>query len=161
LNAGYVMRAWYDVVTLDFKHEDAEGIRQSQSAVCELIAGQLEQGIAAEHLLLAGFSQGGAIALHTGLRYPQRLGGIIALSTYLPLAASLQQEAAAQNQQIPIFMAHGTHDATVTYPTGKQSCNQLQTLGYKVDWREYYMAHSVCNEEIKDLGGWLTSLLRD
>ena len=163
INNGYVMRAWYDVSLDDLagqsRHADEQGVRESQVQIIALIEREAKRGIAAEHLVLAGFSQGGAIALQTGLRYPRKLAGVMALSTYLPLAESLPQEAAPANKPTPIFMAHGTYDPVVPLMMGAGSMTVLTGLGYAVEWRQYPMPHSVCPEEIQDIGAWLRRVL--
>jgi phospholipase/carboxylesterase len=160
INNGMVMRAWYDIRGADFRAaEDAQGIRASGTLLHGLIAREREHGIPAEHILLAGFSQGGAIALHTGLRYPQRLAGILVLSAYLPLAASLAAERTAANAEIPILQAHGSHDPLVPLAWAKQSRDYLGELGYRIDWREYPMQHTVCPEEVGDIRSWILSVL--
>lgn len=161
INNGYRMRAWYDLVSRDIlQGEDAAGIQVSTQQVCALIRRELEQGVAAERIVLAGFSQGGAIALHTGLRYPQRLAGILALSTYLPLATSVREEAASANAETPILMAHGTEDDVVPYPAGEKSQRLLTSLGYDVRWRSYPMPHTLCAAEIADVAVWLGEVLK-
>lgn len=160
VNGGYVMRAWYDIIALDIgARQDEAGIRDSQAAIEQLIAQERQRGIAAKNIYLAGFSQGGAIVLHTGLRHAERLGGIIALSTYLPLSSSVVQEASAANRGLPIFMAHGNTDTIVPHALGKSSAQKLLDLGYPLDWHEYAMPHSVCLEEIDDLARWLAQRL--
>jgi phospholipase/carboxylesterase len=153
INRGAVMRAWYDV-TGDGR-QDAEGIRASQVRVEALIARERARGIAARSIVLAGFSQGGAMALHTGLRHPERLAGILALSCYLPLPETLEGEASQANRDIPIFMAHGTQDPVIPLSWAMRSRDRLIALGYAVEWHEYPMPHSVCAEEIADVGRWL------
>lgn len=159
INNGYVMRAWYDVSFGDLegnsRRADEKGVRASQTAVGNLIEREVARGMASENIVLAGFSQGGAIALQAGLRYPQRLAGIMALSTYVPLAESLPQEAASANARTPIFMAHGTHDPVVPYAMGSGSRELLGKMGYNVEWHAYPMQHSVCLEEVQDLSAWL------
>jgi len=163
INNGYVMRAWYDVSLDDLegrsRRADENGVRASQAAIGKLIAREAEKGISFKNIVLAGFSQGGAVALQTGLRYPQQLAGVLALSTYLPLADSLPQEASPANQRTPIFMAHGTHDPVVPYAMGSKSKELLGTMGYSVEWHDYPMQHSVCLEEIQDIGVWLKRVL--
>lgn len=163
INNGYVMRAWYDVSYGDLERKsrqaDEAGVRASEAAIGKLIGREMGRGIASENIVLAGFSQGGAIALQTGLRYPQRLAGVMALSTYLPLAPTLVQEAAELNARTPIFMAHGTHDPVVPYTMGSDSRELLANLGYDVEWHDYPMQHSVCLEELQDIGAWLTRVL--
>jgi phospholipase/carboxylesterase len=164
INNGYVMRAWYDVKWGDFergaKQADEKGVRASQDAIMKLIEREHERGITAENIVLAGFSQGGAIALQTGLRYPRKLAGIMALSTYLPLAESLADEASAENRQTPVFMAHGLQDGVIPYDLAAKSRDVLRQHGYALEWHEYPMAHSVCLEEIEDIGAWLGRVIR-
>lgn len=156
INGGFIMPAWYDIRTDDINAEqDAEGIRESQRAVDALIAQEIAAGIAPSHIFLAGFSQGGAIALHSGLRYEQPLGGILALSTYLPLAETVNAEAHLAISSTPIFMAHGRSDPIVPYALGKTSLERLMALGYSVEWHEYAMPHTVCMEEIEAIEQWL------
>jgi phospholipase/carboxylesterase len=160
INGGYVMRAWYDIIATNIgAQQDEAGIRDSQTEIEKLIAHEMQRGIAAENIYLAGFSQGGAIALHTGLRHAERLGGIVALSTYLPLAQTLAAEASAANRDLPIFMAHGDEDPIVPYTLGKSSEQKLEELGYRLNWHEYGMPHSVCMEEINDIASWLAQRL--
>ena len=164
INNGCVMRAWYDVSCGDLegnsRRADEKGVRASQTAIGSLIAREVARGMASENIVLAGFSQGGAIALQTGLRYPQRLAGIMALSTYLPLAESLPREAAAANAKTPIFMAHGTHDPVVPYAMGSGSHQLLGQTGYNAEWHAYPTQHSVCLEEVRDISAWLRKILR-
>jgi len=160
INGGYVMRAWYDIIGTDIgSQQDEAGIRDSQAAIEKLIAQEKQRGIEAHNIYLAGFSQGGAIALFTGLRHAERLGGIIALSTYLPLSKTLVQEAGATNRDLPIFMAHGDADPIVPRALGQSSAQKLKDQGYRLDWHEYAMPHSVCMEEIVDLAAWLAKQL--
>jgi len=161
INEGYVMRAWYDITyeNLSLK-EDEKGVRESQEAMEVLIAREQARGIAPGHIILAGFSQGGAVALHTGLRHRERLAGILALSAYLPLPDTLEQERARANLQIPVFMAHGSEDPIVPLKLAQASCSRLLTLGYPVEWHEYHMPHSVCEEEVADIGLWLMQILQ-
>lgn len=159
LNMGMPMRAWYDILQLGGGAEDAAGIRDSQGLVQELVAREVARGVPARRVVLAGFSQGGAIALHTGLRHGERLGGILALSTYLPLAATLAAERSPANRDLPVFMAHGTLDPMIAVGRARESRAALQALGYAVEWREYAMPHSVCAEEIADIGAWLLRTL--
>ena len=156
VNGGMPMRAWYDIVGFDLvARQDEAGIRASMAAVEALIARENERGVPDERIVLAGFSQGGAIALSAGLRHAKRLAGIMALSTYLPIADTLAAERSAANADVPIFQAHGTFDPVVIPPRGSDSRDLLQRLGYRVDWHSYPMAHAVCAEEIADLRGWL------
>ena len=153
INGGARMRAWYDV-TNDGKL-DAGGIRASQASVEALIARERKRGIPPAAIVLAGFSQGGAMALQTGLRYPERLSGILALSSYLPLPETLEQEMSQANRDVPIFMAHGTQDPLIPLSWAMHSRDRLKALGYVIEWHEYPMPHSVCAEEIADIGRWL------
>jgi phospholipase/carboxylesterase len=163
INNGYVMRAWYDVSFGDLegrsRKADEKGVRESQAQIGQLIARETGRGIAAGRIVLAGFSQGGAIALHSGLRHPEQLAGVMALSTYLPLAESFAQEAAPANAKTPVFMAHGTHDPVVPYAMGSGSRDLLQQAGYALEWHDYPMQHSVCLEEVADIGRWLGKVL--
>ena len=164
INNGYVMRAWYDVTMDDLegrsRKPDEKGVRASQDAVGRLIARESERGIESGRIVLAGFSQGGAIALHTGLLYPQRLAGVMALSTYLPLADSAAAEAGAANRDVPIFFAHGTYDQVIPLVMATASRDQLRALGSPVEWHEYPMQHSVCAEEVGAIAAWLRRVLR-
>jgi len=163
INNGYVMRAWYDISFGDLegntRKADEKGVRESQAQIGQLIARENGRGIDASKIVLAGFSQGGAIALHTGLRYPETLAGVMALSTYLPLAESFAKEASPANAKTPVFMAHGTQDPVVPYAMGRGSRDLLQQAGYALEWQEYPMQHSVCLEEVADIGRWLTGVL--
>ena len=159
INGGMAMRAWYDIFSFDrHAEEDAAGIRASAAAVTELVDREIARGVASERIVLAGFSQGGAIALHAGLREPRPLAGVLALSTYLPLATTLASERSAANARIPIFMAHGTDDPVLPFAMAEASRRALESLGYAVDWHAYPMAHSVCLEEIGAIGAWLAAL---
>ncbi len=159
INGGMPMRAWYDILGFDRSaREDAAGIRASAAAVTELVDREIARGIPAERIVLAGFSQGGAIALHTALREPRALAGVLALSTYLPLAATLASERHLANAGLPIFMAHGTQDPVLPLKLGEFSRRALESLGYSVEWRTYPMPHSVCMEEIRAIAAWLTAL---
>jgi len=164
INNGFVMRAWYDVSFGDLegnsRRVDERGVRESQAQIGALIEREMKRGVNAAKIVLAGFSQGGAIALHTGLRYPEKLAGVMALSTYLPLADSLPQEAAAANKATPIFMAHGTFDPVVPLMMGAGSMTSMAGLGYGIEWKQYPMQHSVCPEEIEDVGAWLRKVLK-
>jgi phospholipase/carboxylesterase len=159
INGGMRMRAWYDITDGAIRREDERGVRASQVLIETLIAREKKRGTKAERLVLAGFSQGGAIALHTGLRHPERIAGIMALSTYVPVAEKLSAEASAANRHVPIFMAHGTHDPVIPLARAEQSRGLLESLGYPVEWREYGMPHSVCPEELADIGAWLGKML--
>jgi phospholipase/carboxylesterase len=160
INGGLEMRAWYDIAGFDFRAEDDLGVRASAAAVARLVDREVERGVAAERVVLAGFSQGGAIALHLGLREPRRLAGVLALSTYLPLAATLAHEKSAANAALPIFMAHGEHDPVIPLAVGDNSRRLLEREGYAVDWHVYPMPHSVCAPEIAAIAGWLEALGR-
>ena len=159
INGGMRMRAWYDITDGAIRREDERGVRASQALIEALIAREKKRGTKAERLVLAGFSQGGAIALHTGLRHPERIAGIMALSTYVPVAEKLSAEASAANRHVPIFMAHGTYDPVIPLDRAEQSRGLLESLGYPVEWREYGMPHSVCPEELADIGAWLGKAL--
>jgi len=164
INNGYVMRAWYDVSFGDLegktRQADEKGVRASQVAIGKLIEREAARGIASDKIAIAGFSQGGAIALQTGLRYPHKLAGIMALSTYLPLAESLPAEASAPNRAIPVFYAHGSADPVIPMAMATTSRKVLGAAGYAVEWHEYPMQHSVCPEEIRDISAWLAKVLR-
>jgi phospholipase/carboxylesterase len=160
INAGAVMRAWYDVRGIGGeRREDAEGVRASAAQIEALIAREHARGVAAERIVLAGFSQGGAMALHTGLRHRERLAGILALSCFLPLADTLADEAARANRDVPIFLAHGRYDDLVPIARARRAHDVLTGLGYRVEWHDYPMPHSVCPEEIADIAAWLTTTL--
>lgn len=160
INGGYVMRAWYDIVSAELdKRADENGVRTSALAIDALIADQRAKGIASNRIVLAGFSQGGVIALQAGLRYPEKLGGIMALSTYLACAETLATEASSSNRNLPIFMVHGTMDQVIPIALAKRSKSRLETHGYKIDWHEYGMPHSVCAEEIDDIAAFLKRVL--
>ncbi|MBI4937658.1 MAG: carboxylesterase [Nitrosomonadales bacterium] len=159
INGGFVMRAWYDIAAQHLAaRQDEAGIRASQLAIEALIAREKQRGVGPENIYLAGFSQGGAIALYTGLLHATRLGGILALSTYLPLADTFPREDATA-QPMPIFMAHGLSDPVVPYALGEASAKQLSAMGYRPEWHEYAMPHSVCMEEVRDIEVWLTRRL--
>ncbi len=160
INGGYRMRAWYDIVAIDrAAAEDEHGIRRSAEEIGALVRRERERGIPAERIVLAGFSQGGAMALFTALRWPERLGGVAALSCYLPLAAHLAAEAHPANAAVPVFLAHGTMDPIVPKALGESSRDLLRSRGYDVEWREYPMPHSVCAPEIDDLRAFLLRAL--
>ena len=160
INGGAVMRGWYDVLSLEgVRREDDTGVRASQASVEELIAREAARGVPAARLVLAGFSQGGAIALQTALRHPERLAGIMALSTYLPLASTLAAEANPANRDVPIFMAHGRDDSLIQVERAAISREALRAAGYKIEWHEYAMEHAVCREEIEHIGAWLRRIL--
>jgi phospholipase/carboxylesterase len=160
INMGMNMRGWYDVQHLDLTHEqDEAGVRESARRISAYIDAQREAGIAASRIVLAGFSQGGAVALHAALRYPEALAGVAALSTYLPLRHAVAAERHPANAAIPIFMGHGAYDQVIADVQGELSRDYLSGLGYAVEWHSYPMQHSVCLEEIEDLAGWLKGKL--
>jgi phospholipase/carboxylesterase len=159
INGGYVMRAWYDISDAALRREDEAGVRASQKSVEALLAREKSRGVAAHRIVLAGFSQGGAIALHAGLRQSERLAGIMALSTYVPLADKLATEANRANREVPIFMAHGTADPMIPYERATASRDLLLQQGYALEWHEYRMQHAVCPQEIADIGVWLRRVL--
>ncbi|RAN83125.1 carboxylesterase [Bacillus sp. SRB_336] len=160
INNGMSMRAWYDIAAFDLNaRQDEAGMRASIGEVETLIEREHGRGVPSERILLAGFSQGGAIALAAGLRHPQKLAGIIALSTYLPLHAALAGERSAANAATPIFWGHGSVDPVVVLQRGVDSRDLLQSLGYALEWHTYPMAHAVCPEEIGDLRHWLAQRL--
>lgn len=170
INGGYVMRAWYDIligaasaeISANIgRNEDSAGIRAAQAEIEKLIALEKQRGVAAKNIFLAGFSQGGAVVLHTGLRHQERLGGVLALSTYLPLPQTLKAEAETAARQTPVFMAHGQGDPVIPYDFGLASAEELLRQGYQVDWHRYDMPHSVCPEEIHDIERWLKRRLSE
>jgi len=157
INSGHEMRAWYDIKMNDISRvPDEAGIRESQASIEALIAREEKRGVSADHIVLAGFSQGGAIALQAGLRHRERLAGIVALSTYLPLEDSLDRESAPANKRTPIFMAHGTQDPVIPVQLAEASKRALEQRGYDVAWQTWPMPHSVCAEEVEELGGFFT-----
>jgi phospholipase/carboxylesterase len=160
LNGGYVMRAWYDILGTDLvRREDEAGLRESQAAIEALIAREVERGIPASKIVLAGFSQGCAMTLMTGLRHPEALAGLAGLSGYLPLAATTAQERSPASRQVPIFLAHGRSDPMIALARATASRDALVALGHAVEWHEYAMPHSVCAEEVADLNRWLLKVL--
>ncbi|RJG05637.1 carboxylesterase [Noviherbaspirillum cavernae] len=161
INNGYVMRAWYDILGTDLvKREDEAGLRKSQEMVEQLIAQEKSRGIPAERIILAGFSQGCAMTLQTGLRHPERLAGLLCLSGYVPIHTTIPAERHSANHDTPIFMAHGRGDPVIPIDRAEKSRDLLQSLGYKVEWHEYMMMpHSVCEAEIEDIGKWLRRVL--
>ena len=161
INGGAVMRAWYDIFDQSLNsNEDINGIRNSQSAIEQLIKNENKNGIKAENIVLAGFSQGAAMALQTGLRYPDKLAGILALSGYLPLAQTLMTEADPSNILTQIFMAHGQNDQVISLDLALLSKQKLLESGYSINWSQYQMGHSVCNEEITAVSIWLKQILK-
>lgn len=160
LNSGFPMRAWYDIHGLEFgTREDEEGVHASAKLIDQLIQQEIDNGMPAEKIFLTGFSQGGAMALYCGLRYPKKLAGILALSSYLPVAKTLAHEMSDVNKSIPIFMAHGTQDEIVNIKLAEYSRGFLQQLKYQIDFRIYHMAHSVCADEVRDIAKWIRQLM--
>jgi len=160
INGGHVMRGWYDIVGADLvQREDEAGLRASQAAIEALIAVEIGRGVPARRIVLAGFSQGCAMTLMTGLRHAERLAGLACLSGYLPVSATLGAERSAANADVPIFLAHGSHDPVIPLPRSVASRERLVELGYAVEWHEYPMGHSVCAAEITDLNRWLLNVL--
>lgn len=156
INGGMRMRAWYDIVSFSPDTEDGVGIRESAATLGALVEREEARGLATERIVVAGFSQGGAIALHAGLRFERPLGGVLALSTYLPLGDTLATEASPANRGVSIWMAHGREDPMVGVALAERSRARLIGLGYDVEWHDYRMGHSVCAEEIRDIGRWLS-----
>lgn len=160
INNGYRMRAWYDITHGGLEHHvDSIGIAASERLISDLIEAEIDCGVAAERIVLAGFSQGGAVALHTGLRYPRRLAGLIGLSTYLPQPEILTSEAMSVNQGLPILLAHGTQDTIVPLRHASAARAALQDAGYALTWHTYPIAHSLCWEELRHLSLWLQEVL--
>jgi len=160
INGGMAMRAWYDILTPDFmQREDVDGLHDSQRAIAALIARENARGIPAQHIVLAGFSQGCAMTLQTGLRHPETLAGLMGLSGYLPLTDHLKNEAHPANHHTPIFLAHGTVDPVVPLTRAEHARDTLRAQGYRVDWKTYPMPHSVCPQEIQDIGHFLRTVL--
>jgi phospholipase/carboxylesterase len=160
INNGMVMPAWYDITSMDLtQRQDEQGVYRSQQLLTNWIEHEIAAGIAPERIILAGFSQGGAIALHTGLRYPARLGGIIALSTYLPFADKFSAEHSHASNNLPIFMGHGSYDPVISLSSGERSAMQLKGTGYTVDWHDYPMEHSVNSAEVDDIARWIAHQL--
>jgi len=160
INNGMSMRSWYDILVMDLvRVEDAKGIRASEAAVHKLIARENARGIPTSNIVLAGFSQGSAMTLHTGLRLPEKLAGMMALSGYLPLVDTAEAERNAANNATPIFMAHGQYDPVVSLARAEASLTELKRLGYDVRWHTYPMPHSVCAEEVRDISAFLNDVL--
>ena len=160
VNGGYVMRAWYDILGTDLvRNEDEAGLRASQTDVAALIAREVERGVPASKIVLAGFSQGCAMTLMTGLRQAEALAGLAGLSGYLPLAATTAQERSPASRRAPIFLAHGRSDPVIAFARATASRDALVALGHSVEWHEYPMPHSVCAEEVADLNRWLLQVL--
>ena len=161
INGGHVMPGWYDISMAELERKpDEAGVRESQGFIDALIAREISRGVAANKIILAGFSQGGAIALQAGLRQTQALAGILALSTYLTLGDSLAKEKTTANANIPILMAHGTQDPVVPLALARTSRDAMDALGFKVEWREYPMQHSLCAQEVEEISGWLQARFR-
>ena len=159
INMGLIMRAWYDVSGFDTRGQDETRIRQSAQEIARLVAQEADRGVLAGRVVLAGFSQGGAMALFSGLRYPETLGGIMCLSGYLPLHETLTAEATPAGRMVPVFQAHGMQDPVLPYAMGRGTADMLTAAGYAIDWHEYPMAHQVCGDELRDIGDWLTGVL--
>jgi phospholipase/carboxylesterase len=160
INGGMAMRAWYDIVSLDSEgRADAAGVRESTAILEALIAREIERGIEAENIVIAGFSMGGAIAINTALHTDHKLAGLMALSTYLPITGAL--EGSNGSRDLPVFMAHGTFDPMVLHQWGKASAEGLSAAGFEVEWHDYPMQHAVCIEEIRDIREWLLRVLGD
>lgn len=160
INGGYIMRAWYDITGADLtRREDEAGLRASQRDIEALIAREKARGIPASRIVLAGFSQGCAMTLQTGLRHPEKLAGMLCLSGYLPLALNVQAERTRESLDTPVFMAHGRQDPVVPFIRAEQSRDALRQLGYQVEWHEYMMQHSLCLDEVRDINAWLRKVL--
>ncbi len=160
INNGYVMRSWYDIVATDLtRREDEGGLRASQLDVEALIAREKARGIPASRIILAGFSQGCAMTLQTGMRHPEKLAGMLCLSGYLPLAAVAGAERTGESLATPVFMAHGRQDGVVPFARAQESMEVLKKLGYQVEWHEYMMQHSLCLEEVRDISTWIRKVL--
>ena len=160
INGGMVMRAWFDILDVRLTHKvDVANFIESAAQLVALIENELQKGMPSDRIVLAGFSQGGAIALHTGLRYEKQLAGILALSTYLPTIDTLAGERSQANLNIPIMMAHGTLDPLVPIANAVSARQNLTDLAYPVSWHEYQMGHAVCPEEIRDISSWLLGIL--
>ena len=160
INGGYIMRAWYDITGAELtRREDETGLRDSQHDVEALIAREKARGIPASRILLAGFSQGCAMTLQTGLRHPEKLAGMLCLSGYLPLADKVGHERTEESLATPIFMAHGRQDQVVPFQRAQLSREALESMGYEVQWHEYQMQHTLCLEEVQDISAWLQKVL--
>jgi phospholipase/carboxylesterase len=161
INGGMSMRSWYDILEMSLDRKvDIGGIYQSASLIEPLIRQEINKGIPSNNILLTGFSQGGVIALHTGLRYPDQLAGIIALSTYLPTVEQLNTERSAANNATPIFMAHGIIDPIVAVESGKAAFDKLKSMNYNIKWHDYLMEHSLCAEEIQHISMFINSIFK-
>ena len=166
INGGMEMRAWYDILSLEADGRSEESsVRESAATLADLIAAEVASGIAPERIVLAGFSQGGAVAMHAGLRYPQAVAGLMLLSTYLPVpgafAAEVMESDSSQPRSVPIFMAHGIFDPMLPLALGKESAATIESAGYAIDWHEYPMAHGVCPQEIADIRDFLVEVYSD
>ena len=162
LNGGMMMPSWYDIEEVDLRRShDESGVRRSAAQVRALIERERARGVPAERVVLAGFSQGGAVALFEGLRHPRRLAGIMALSTYLVCEEALLSERSEANADVPVFQAHGSHDPMVGFDRGRDARDRLRELGHPVEWHDYPMQHQVCAEELEDIGAWLGRVLAD
>lgn len=160
INGGYMMRSWYDILGTELtRREDEGGLRSSQLAVEALIAREKSRGIPASRIILAGFSQGCAMTLQTGLRHPEKLAGMMCLSGYLPLAGQVAAERTSESLQVPVFMAHGTQDPVVPFARAEESRKVLETLGYQVEWHAYQMQHTLCLEEVQDIAKWIRKVV--
>ena len=159
INQGLLMRAWYDVAGFGVRDQDESGIRRSAEWIDELIGREAARGVPANRIVLGGFSQGGAMALFAGLRYPEALAGVMCLSGYLLLPDALDAEASDANRSVSIFQAHGTADPMVPLALGQGTREGLEQAGYEVDYHEYPMPHSVCHDEVRDIGDWLAGVL--
>ena len=160
INDGYPMRAWYDIAAIDRRTaEDESGIRTSQAMIDTLVRHENSRGIASERIVLAGFSQGGAMALFAGTRYPEKLAGIMGLSCYLLLRAHLVNERSTANQSTPLFLAHGRQDPVVPLMLGEHARQVLQAAGYTIEWHSYEMPHTLCPPEVTDIAAWLRRVL--
>ena len=160
VNGGYVMRAWYDITNADLvRREDEGGLRRSQLQIEALIAREKARGIPASRIILAGFSQGCAMTLQTGLRHPEKLAGLMCLSDYLPLAATVAAERTEQSLDTPLLMVHGRSDGVIPLARAEQSRDLLKSMGYKVEWHDYPMQHSLCEQEVVDVSAWLKKVL--
>ena len=160
INNGYVMRAWYDIRENDLvRREDEGGLRASQAQIEALIAHEKARGIPASRIILAGFSQGCAMTLQTGLRHPEKLAGLMCLSGYLPLSATVAAERTEESLDTPIFMVHGSSDGVIPIARAEQSRDLLKSMGYQVEWHAYPMQHSLCQQEVADVSAWLKKVL--
>ncbi|MDP1663671.1 MAG: alpha/beta hydrolase-fold protein [Methylobacter sp.] len=159
INGGMSMRSWYDILDMSLERKvDIDGIYQSAGLIEPLILQELDKGIPSTNILLAGFSQGGVIALHAGLRHPHKLAGIVALSTYLPTINQLKTERSAANNNTPIFMAHGIIDPIVAVESGKAAFDKLKSLDYNIEWHDYLMEHRLCVEEIEHISAFMNAI---